>query len=37
MTWEITFYDEKLQNELLQLPAGMLAKTRMVEVKNADT
>jgi len=24
--WEITFYDEKLQNELLQLPTGMLAK-----------
>ena len=26
MTWEITFYDEKLQNELLQLPPGILAK-----------
>ena len=26
MTWEITFYDEKLQNELLQLPARLLAK-----------
>ncbi|MGR8999721.1 MAG: type II toxin-antitoxin system RelE/ParE family toxin [Gammaproteobacteria bacterium] len=26
MTWEITFYDEKLQNELLQLPVGLLAK-----------
>jgi phage-related protein len=26
MTWEITFYDEKLQNELFQLPVGILAK-----------
>lgn len=26
MTWKITFYDEKLQNELLKLPVGMLAK-----------
>lgn len=26
MTWEITFYDEKLQNEQLQFPAGILAK-----------
>jgi phage-related protein len=26
MAWEITFYNEKLQNDLLQLPAGMLAK-----------
>ena len=26
MAWEITFYDEKLQNELLQLPVGILAK-----------
>lgn len=26
MIWEITFYDEKLQNELLQLPTGIRAK-----------
>lgn len=26
MVWDIAFYDEKLQRELLQLPPGMLAK-----------
>ena len=26
MVWNISFYDDKLQNELLQLPVGMLAK-----------